>query len=83
MASIQIKPVSTKTTGGFAATIDSIDPTNSDCLEGTVVTPGAGQIPVLWDLSGIARDKTPSCNLDMRNNETADLRDTAKKLGAT
>lgn len=83
MASIIIKSINTTTSGGFNATISSINPTDSDCLEGTVQTPGAGLKEVRWDLSGICRDNPDSLNLDMRNNETHDLRETAKRLGTT
>lgn len=82
MASIIIKTINTTTIGGFNATVSSIDPTDSDCLEGTVQTPGAGLKEVRWDLNGICRDNHDSLNLDMRNNETHDLLETAKRLGA-
>lgn len=83
MVSIIIKTIETKTSGGFNATISSIDPTNSDCLEGTVQTPGAGLKEVRWDLCGFCRDNPGDLNLDMRKNEMHDLRETATRLGAT
>lgn len=83
MANIIIEPINTTTSGGFKATISSINPTNSDCFEGTVQTLGAGLKYVRWDLSGICRDNHDSLNLVMRNNETYDLRETAKRLGTT
>jgi hypothetical protein len=83
MASIVIKAVTTQTRGGFDATITSIDPTNTDCLEGTVKTPAAGLREVRWNLGGICRDNHEDLNLDMRNNETHNLRATAERIGAT
>lgn len=82
MAIITINPVTTKTTKGFAATVTGIDPTNCDCLIGEIVTPGKGLIEVRWSLGGICRDTHESCNLDMRENENSNLRDTALRLGA-
>jgi hypothetical protein len=82
MTMIMIQPVSTKTSGGFDATITGIDPLNTDCLVGSIITPGAGHRDVSWNLGGICRDNQDSCNLDMRNNETRDVRETAIRIGA-
>ena len=83
MASILIKPVTTKTSGGFPATISSINPTNSDFLEGTIQTPKAGLKEVRWDRYGRCRDHDVIYNLDKETNEMYDLIDTAKCLGTT
>lgn len=82
MATVIIEPVHTKTTNGYPATIRGIDPTDMDCLIGEITTPGMGQMSVRWDLGGLCRDHDPSCNLDMKDNENFDLRETAKRLGA-
>lgn len=83
MANIIIKTVNTKTSGGFDAQIISINPTTSDCLEGTVQSPGMGVKTVHWDLGGRCRDHHDSLNLDMRNDEMRDVRETAIRLGAS
>ena len=81
MAVIIIQAVPTKTVGGFDAIITGIDPTNGDCLIGTIDTPRSGIKDFEWNLGGICRDTDESCNLDMRKNETHNLRVTAEKLG--
>lgn len=83
MAVLEIHPVQTVTSGGFNAVITGIDPANTDCIVGVVDTPGQGSINVRWNLGGLCRDTDGSCNLDMRKNETADVRETAKRLGAS
>lgn len=82
MAILNLEPVNTNTTGGFEAQISGIDPTDSDCLVGTVLTVGLGRKKVRWDLGGRCRDNHDSLNLDMRNDKMLDLRETAKRLGA-
>lgn len=68
MIEIPIKQVATKTVGGIDATIDSLSPTSSDCITGTLQTP-KGVKQVSWDKNGICRDNSPECNLDMSTNE--------------
>jgi len=82
MATILIAPVVTQTTGGYPAQVAGIDPTNHDCLVGTIDTHGMGRVDARWNDAGICRDKSESCNLDMRTPELADVVQTAKKLGA-
>jgi hypothetical protein len=82
LATIVIQPVTTKTKGGFDAVVTGIDPTDVDFLKGQIDTPALGKINVVWDTNGLCRDNDPSCNLDVNDDETADVIDTAKKLGS-
>ena len=80
MAVIQIKPIHTTTSAGWPAVIDGICPGSDDFLHGNITTPGAGTIDAIWDGSGICRDKTDQCNLNMRNQEVFDAAQTARAL---
>lgn len=82
MATIKIDPIPCKTTGGFDAEITGIDPTDHDCLKGTINTPGAGTINGKWNLGGTCRDNDSKCDLDPRQDEVADAIGTARKVGA-
>lgn len=82
MATVKISPITTQTTGGYKADITGIDPTDHDCLSGTIDTPGSSTIDAKWNLGGICRDNDSSCNLDTHRSEVADAVETAKKLGA-
>lgn len=80
MAAILIQPVDIKTKGGYDATLTGIDPVSSDCLVGTILTPGAGKVTAKWDLGGLCRDKDDSCNLNMNDDDLHDLKETAKHI---
>jgi len=81
MATIKIVPISTKTIGKFDAEITGIDPTDHDCLKGTIDTPGAAIVSAEWNLDGTCRDSIPQCNLDLSQNEVVDAINCARKLG--
>lgn len=82
MATIVIEPVSVHTRDGSLARIKGICPTDHDCLHGEVITADHTTTPARWNLSGIRRDGHDGHNLDMRENETSELADTARRLGA-
>lgn len=83
MASIKIETVQTITSGGISAKITSINPTDSDCLVGSYLTPSLSEKTVRWDLGGRCRDNHDSLNLVMSNDEMKDLSETAILLGAS
>jgi hypothetical protein len=84
MATILIEPITTKSIGGFPVTIDGIDPTDHDCLRGSITTPGGGISRGSWDLNGTMRDGHPDCNLNTRDDAVAaDAAATARQLGAS
>ncbi|MGB8840939.1 MAG: hypothetical protein WCC64_07685 [Aliidongia sp.] len=80
MATLLIAPIHMKSIGGYDVTITGIDPSNSDCLSGSITTPGWGCKDGCWDLSGLLRDGDTSTNLDRRTNEMMQLRELARKL---
>lgn len=82
MATITIQAVSTKTQGRFNAMTTGIRPTVSDWLASTIDTPGSGLVSAYWTLGNICRDAPESCNLEIRDEETADVKATAERLGA-
>lgn len=83
MAIIVIEPVAATTKRGYNAAITGIDPTDTDCLKGTVSRTALGTIDVRWDLAGICRNQTPDLNLDTSSSgDAGDVALTAKKLGA-
>ncbi|MQT13122.1 hypothetical protein [Segnochrobactrum spirostomi] len=81
MATLKIFPIEVTTQGGHSAVVNGIDPTNSDCLHGSINSAG-GTIPVRWDLHGIARNQSPGVNINMHIEELEALSELAKKLGA-
>ena len=83
MAIIVIEPVAVTTKGGYSATITGIDPTDSDCLKGTVSGTALGTIAVRWDLAGFCRNQASDLNLNTSSSgDACDVAITAKKLGA-
>lgn len=72
MAEILITPIPTTTRGGWPAEITAIDPNAHDTLIGTINTPGLGEIRGAWNGSGICRDATEDCNLDINLPEVKD-----------
>ncbi|MQX38624.1 hypothetical protein [Roseospira navarrensis] len=81
MATLKIETVKTKTKGGYDAEITGIDPTDTDCLRGTINTPAKGMENGKWNLGGICRDKADECNIIPNSEEITDVIDTAKRLG--
>ncbi|MGA8864003.1 MAG: hypothetical protein WB444_09350 [Gallionella sp.] len=77
MPTFKIEPISTKTDGGYDATITGIETGTTDFINGTIQAP-AGQLNVSWDEGGICRDKDQSCNLDPRSDEYKELIKAAK-----
>lgn len=82
MVVIQIDPISIRSAGGHAVTISGLRPTDHDCIIGSIVTPGTSLTKASWNLSGIMRGGTDSCNLDMRAPTLTELSDLARRLGA-
>jgi hypothetical protein len=82
MATVIIEPIDTKSAAGWEVKITGIDPSNSDCIIGTINTPGKGPLRGNWNLYGLLRGGNTDCNLDMRTNEMIDLVALARKLGA-
>lgn len=80
MATILIQPVAAITRGGYEVQIMGIDPVSTDCLVGTVQTPGMGAIVAKWDLGGMCRGADTSCNLDMSDDDLVDLKEAAEHL---
>lgn len=81
MATIKVEPIQTHTRAGYPATITGISPTNHDCIVGEVTLPSIGLKRQVWDLNGTARDSVDGCNLDMNEDELAEVADLAKHLG--
>lgn len=81
MAVIPITPVATTTRGGYAAEITGIDPTDTDCLHGTVQV-NHGSKNRKWDDAGICRNSPEELNLSPSAPEVSDVIETAKKLSA-
>jgi len=82
MATLLIAPIALVSIGGYAVQITGIEPTNHDCIVGTIQTPGMGLIQGRWNLGGFLRGGTNQTNLDMRSNDMIDLRQLAISLGA-
>lgn len=81
MAVILIRNIDVKTIGGWAASIDGIDPTDGDLLVGTIQGPH-GMINAKWDSDGYLRNGIPDGNLDVNDDDVADALATAKPLRA-
>ena len=82
MATIQIDPIEVKSRGGHAVTITGLRPTDTDCLVGSIVTPGKNLSNEQWNLSGIMRGGVDACNLDMSSAALEELARLARQLGA-
>lgn len=67
MAAILIQPFDITTVGKLSATITGIDPTDHDCLLGTV----DGK-PARWNSDGTARDWPSAANIDVTDSEVMD-----------
>ena len=79
MAIIKIEPVQTTTTGGYAAEITGIDPSDKDCILGTVAVPH-GKPERSWDDSGICRDNPDGLNLKVTASEVSNVIQTIKAI---
>lgn len=82
MAVVLITPVSTTTRGEYDAKITGIDPTDTDCLHGTVDVKH-GSKNRKWNDVGICRDSPEELNLDPNTQEVGDVIETAKKLSGS
>lgn len=80
MAIVQIDPVTLISIGGYQVTIFEIDPTSNDCLKGSIVTLGDGLKSANWNLNGVMRDGSDSCNLDCQAEEFLELARLAQAL---
>jgi|GEM_PF-1258324 len=81
MATILVKPVSTKSTGGYSATINGIEPTDHDCIHGEITAP-SGVTQGQWNLNGIMRGGTTDTNIAANDPVFSDIASLAKQLGA-
>ena len=82
MAVLKIEPVTIQSVGGHQITLTGIDPTNSDCLHGSIQSGTQAPRNGRWDLGGRMRDASDDCNIDMRDDEISELAALARKLGA-
>ena len=82
MATIIIDPIATYSKGSYSVTITGIDPTEHDCIKGTIVTPGAGIQQGEWNLAGTMRGGKDNSNLDPRDEVTSNVIATAISLGS-
>lgn len=79
MTTLLIGPITTKSVGGYPATITGIDPQNDDILIGEIAT-NAGKMKGRWNSSGIMRGGTSDCNLDIADDDINDAIDLANKI---
>ena len=82
MATLKVVPIKVKSIDGNPVEITGISPTDHDCIAGTITLPGQGPKKAEWNLSGLMRDGSDPCNLDMRSGELAELARLARQLGA-
>jgi hypothetical protein len=84
MATLRLVPINLKSRAGLDVAINGLDPTDHDCIKGTINTSASGQIDAEWNLSGLMRGGTPSgdCNLDMTLPEMVYISNLAQQLGA-
>ena len=82
MTAILIEPVNAQSIGSFSVEITAIDPTEHDCLIGTITTPGKGNTREKWNLNGLMRGGSSPVNLDMQSDAFSEVISLAKKLGA-
>lgn len=73
MTGLLIQQIKTTTNGGYAATIDAIDPSDSGCMIGTISTPTIGLVSARWDIVGQAANQPDTCNINITANEIVDL----------
>jgi hypothetical protein len=78
MVAILIQTVHVKTKGGHKAEVTAIDPTNYDCIVGTVHCRALGATPVRWNDVGMCRDRDESCNIDMEGDDLLDVLETLR-----
>ena len=72
MESSAFRQFKTKTTGGYDATVTSIDTTSDDLLKGEINTPGLGVVSAKWNKNGICSNKTSDFNLKINDSKVAD-----------
>ena len=82
MATLLIAPIEEKSVGGYPVIITGIAPTDHDCIVGKITTPGQQTTGARWNLSGIMRDGTDLCNIDLNSDDLLQVANLAKKLGA-
>ena len=82
MAAILIEQVGGLSVGSHVVEITAIDPTDQDCLIGTIVTSGKGTTREAWNLNGLMRGGSDPVNLDMQSGAFSEVVSLAKKLGA-
>lgn len=71
MASTPVDRVAVLTQGGHYAIISDIDPSSSDCLEGTLLV--TGEAPRVFaaclDRNGLCRDRDQSANINISRSQ--------------
>lgn len=72
MTTLKIEPVLTKTRGGFEVEVNGLRLGTSDFLVGEITTP-SGRFCVAWDANGTCRDQNDTANIDVSDEEIAEL----------
>lgn len=75
---LKVEKIILKTVGGFDAEITGIDPSSSDCLNGTI----SGK-SVMWDFYGKCRDNDTGCNFDTNTDVFQEIQGTLKAVVPT
>lgn len=73
MATIELIPIITKTNGGFPAEVTGLDPSESNCIIGTVTLPTQKRQRVQWSATGICRNKPQEYDLVNKSRKLSAL----------
>jgi hypothetical protein len=74
------QPIKTVNAAGRHVLIQAINTASTDCIHGVTTNKDGSECQTNWDLSGIARDREPSYNIDLRREELMYLRETILKI---
>ncbi|MGB7097516.1 MAG: hypothetical protein WBD95_01945 [Xanthobacteraceae bacterium] len=83
MATLKIEPITVQSQGNRPVVITGIRPTDPDCIVGQYWKNHVdGPYDAVWNLSDLMRDGSDPLNLNMKNDELADLETLLINLGA-
>lgn len=73
MIVLAIEPVELKTKGGYDAVITGLTINDRYTFKGTIKSPNAGKLKVVWDKDGFCSNQADSGNLDTNSFEFQDF----------